>query len=417
MDRIIEKKKGLKKKHVLWIICGLAFIFLIYRIAAISGTRSLKVDIGRITVSDVKQGPFNDYIRISGQVEPIATIYLDAEEGGHVKERLVEEGGYVKAGDIILKLENRSLYQDIMASESNLAQKENMLRQTRINFENQMIETRRRLLASHFDIQRKKRNFEQQKALYKDKLIPRENYRQAEEDYRQAEEEQKINLLKAKNDSMIMISEMQQLSADLLKMRKTLELVHERLENMNVKAPVDGQLGMLDAEIGQSIARGTRIGQINVLTDYKVQAMIDEHYIDRVRHTLNASFSRQNKKYELKVKKIYPEVRRGQFKIDMIFISEKPDNIRSGQTYHIDLELGQPQEAILLPRGGFFQSTGGQWVYVIDKSGKFAVKRHIRIGKQNPQYYEVLEGLLPNEKVITSGYENYGNNDKLILYR
>jgi HlyD family secretion protein len=212
-----------------------------------------------------------------------------------------------------------------------------------------------------------------------------------------------------------MVTEMQQLESDLVKMRMTLQLVYERLENLNVKAPVDGQLGMLDAEIGQSIGRGTRIGQINVLTNYKVQAMIDEHYIDRVRHGLAGTFDRQEQKYNLTVRKVYPEVRQGQFRIDMVFDGDKPENIRTGQTYYINLELGQPQDAIMLPRGGFFQTTGGQWVYVLDKSGSYATKRNIRIGKQNPQFYEVLEGLSPGERVITSGYENFGDNDKLIL--
>lgn len=415
MDRKIEKKRGLQKKHILWIVAGVALVFLAYKIIADSSTKSLKIDRDKITVGTVAQGQFNDYIRVAGQVEPISTIYLDAEEGGRVKERLIEEGAMVKVGDIILRLENSTLYQDIMASESNLAQKENMLRQTRINFENQIIETRRRLLSSSFDIQKKKRNYEQQQALYKEKLIPAETYLQAKEDYEYTTQEQEINILKVKNDSLIMASEMSQLSTDLLKMRKTLQLVYERLENLNVKAPVEGQLGMLDAEIGQSIGRGTRIGQINVLTNYKVQAMIDEHYIDRVRHGLAASLERQEKQYSLTVKKVYPEVRQGQFKIDMVFVNEKPENIRTGQTYYTNLELGQPQDAIMLPRGTFFQNTGGQWIFVIDKSGDFATKRNIRLGKQNPQFYEVLEGLHPGEQVITSGYENFGTNDKLIL--
>ena len=415
MDIKIEKKKGLQRKHILWIAGVLLFIFLLVKIIAGAGTKTLKVDRDKITISNVTRGQFNDYIRVSGQVEPIATIYLDAEEGGRVKERLIEEGAMVKEGEIILRLENRTLYQEIMSSESNLAQKENMLRQTRINFENQMIETRRRLLASTFDIQKKKRNFNQQQALYEDKLIPAETYITAKEDYEHAIQEQEINRLKAQNDSMIMVSEMTQLTTDLAKMRQTLQLVYERLNNLNVKAPVDGQLGMLDAEIGQSIGQGTRIGQINVLTNFKVQAMIDEHYIDRVRHGLSGTLERQDKSYNLNIRKVYPEVRQGQFRIDMVFEGDKPDNIRTGQTYYINLELGQPQEAVMLPRGGFFQSTGGQWVYVLDKSGEFATRRSIRIGKQNPQFYEVIEGLNPGEQVITSGYENFGDNDRLVF--
>ncbi len=415
MDRKIEKKKGLKTKHIIWIAGGLLLAFILYKAISTAGTKTLRVDREKITINAVQQGQFNDYIRLNGQVEPISTIYLDAEEGGRVKERLIEEGAMVKAGDVILKLENRTLYQIIMSSESDLAQKENMLRQTRINFENQMIETDRRLLSTHFDIQKKKRNYEHQKALYDDKLIAAEVYLQAKEDYEYSTQEQLINKLKAKNDSMIMVSEMSQLTNDLSKMRQTLALVYERLENLNVKAPVDGQLGMLDAEIGQSIGQGARIGQINVLTNYKVQAMIDEHYIDRVRHGLVGTLSRQDKTWELTVKKVYPEVRQGQFRIDMVFANEMPENIRTGQTYYINLELGQPQDAIMIARGTFFQSTGGQWIYVLDPSGSYATKRNIRIGRQNPQYYEVLEGLNPGEQVITSGYENFGDNDKIVI--
>jgi HlyD family secretion protein len=415
MDRKIEKKKDLKRKHFFWIAGGIVIVFILFRIISEAGTKSLLVDRDKITISSVISGQFNDYIRISGQVEPIATIYLDAEEGGRVKERLIEEGAMVKAGEVILKLENRTLYQEIMLSESDLAQKENMLRQTRISFENQMIETRRRILQSQFEIQKKKRNFKQQEALYNERLIPAETWLQAKEDFEYAVQEQLINEQKAKNDSMIMISEMNLLTDDLAKMRRTLQLVYERLDNLNVKAPVDGQLGMLDAEIGQNIGQGTRIGQINVLTNYKVQAMIDEHYIDRVRHGLVGSFERQEKTYHLNVRKVYPEVRQGQFKIDLVFENENPENIRTGQTYYINLELGLPENAIMLPRGGFFQSTGGQWVFVLDKSGSFATKRSVRLGKQNPQYYEVIEGLQPDEQVITSGYENFGDNDKLIF--
>lgn len=415
MDRVIEKKKGIKRKHIFW---GLGIVVLGYLVAQMilaPNTSSLKVDREKISIEPVAQGRFNDYIRVVGQVEPISTIYLDADEGGRVKERLIEEGATVEKGDVILRLENRTLYQDIMNSESNLAQKENMLRQTRINFETERIETQRSLLRSSFDIIKRKRNYEQQKALYKDELIAKEDYLKAKEDYELAAQMQKINEMKAANDSLIRVTEIIQLESDLSKMRKTLDLVYERLDNLNVKAPVAGQLGMLDAEIGQSIGRGTRIGQINVLTNYKVEAQIDEHYIDRVRRELDGSLTRQGKEFSLFVKKVYPEVRDGQFKIDMVFKGLKPEKIRTGQSYHINLQLGQPQQAVLIPRGGFFQSTGGQWIYVLDESGNFAEKRSIRIGKQNPQYYEVLEGLNAGENVITSGYDTFGENDRLIL--
>jgi len=415
MDRKIEKKKGIRPKHVIYAVGTLVFVFLIVKLVMSSGVSSLKVDPEKITIEEVAQGNFDDYIRTNGTVQPISTIYLDAEEGGQVKERLIEEGTMVNKGDVILVLENRTLYENIMNSESNLAQKQNMLRQTRINFETQQIESKRNLLNSEYEIIKKKRSFEQQKALYDDELVSKESFLQAKEDYDYAVQLLEINQLKAKNDSMIRASEMIQLEQDLQKMQKTLDLVYERLDNLNVKAPVDGQLGMLDAEIGQSIGKGQRIGQINVLTDYKVEAMIDEHYIDRVKRNLSATIERQGKIFNMMVKKVYPEVRNSQFKIDLVFSGERPDNIRTGQTYYINLQLGQPEQSKLVSLGGFFNSTGGQWIYVVDPSGSFATKRSIRIGRKNPKYYEVLEGLEPGEKVITSGYDLFGDNDKLIL--
>lgn len=415
MDRKIEKKKGIRPKHIIYGTAGILFILLLVKILKDSNITTLKVERDKITIEEVSTGNFDDFIRTSGTVQPISTIYLDAEEGGRVKERLIEEGAMVDRGDVILVLENRSLYENIMNSESNLAQKQNMLRQTRINFETQRIQSKRNLLDSEYKIIKKKRNYEQQKALFSDELVSKENYLQAKEDYDYAVEVQKINRIKAENDSLIMASEMIQLEQDLDKMQKTLELVYERLDNLNVKAPVDGQLGMLDAEIGQSIGKGERIGQINVLTDYKVEALIDEHYIDRVRRNLTGTIERQGKLYNLTVKKVYPEVRNSQFRIDLVFTDERPENIRTGQTYYINLQLGQPQQSLLVSLGGFFNSTGGQWIYVLDPSGNYATKRKIRIGRKNPKYYEVLEGLEQGEKVITSGYDLFGDNDKLVL--
>jgi HlyD family secretion protein len=373
------------------------------------------VEKDKITIEEVQKGDFDDFIRTNGTVAPIATIYLDAEEGGRVKEILIEEGAKVEKGDVILILENRSVYMDIMNSESNLAQKQNYLRQTRISFENALIESKRLLLNSEFDIIKKKRNFEQLNALFNDELVSKEIYLQAKEDYEYAMQLQEINKLKMQNDSMIRITEMNQLETELKKMDETLVLVRERLNNLNVKSPVEGQLGMLDAEIGQSIGQGMRIGQINVLTDYKIEALIDEHYIDRVRRDLSATFERQNKLFNLTVKKVYPEVRNAQFKIDLVFTDERPENIRTGQTYYINLQLGQPEKSTLVSLGGFFNSTGGQWIYVVDPSGDFATKRKIQIGRKNPKYYEVVSGLEAGEKVITSGYDLFGDNDKLIL--
>jgi HlyD family secretion protein len=415
MDRKIEKKKGIRLKHVLYIAAGLAFILLMVKMISGSGVSTLRIEREKITVDEVQYDDFDDFIRTNGSVAPISVIYLDAEEGGRVQERLIEEGAMVKKGDVILVLENRTLYENIMNSESNLAQKQNMLRQTRINFETQQIQSKRNLLDSNYEIIKKKRHYEQQKSLYGEELVSQESYLQAKEDYEYALQVLEINKQKAANDSMIRASEMVQLELDLAKMQETLGLIYERLDNLHVKAPVDGQLGMLDAEIGQNIGKGVRIGQINVLTDYKVEAFIDEHYIDRVRRDLLATIERQGQVFQMEVRKVYPEVRNSQFKIDLVFAGERPDNIRTGQTYYINLQLGQPQKSTIVKLGGFFNSTGGQWIYVVDQSGDYAVKRKIRIGRKNPRFYEVLEGLEPGEKVITSGYELFGDNDRLVL--
>ena len=415
MDKVIKKKKGLRPKHIIWIVGGLAFTFLLYKVIFAESGSTFRAEKEKLTISTVEDGLFNDYITVIGQVEPITTIYLDAIEGGQVEERFIEEGTMVKKDDVILRLENRQLYQTILNSEAALAEKENYLRNTRISFETEMIQSKRNILDSEYKLTRKKRTFNQYETLYKETLISKEDYLQAEEDYEYEGHLLTINKLKAKNDSMLRATSMITLESDLGKMRQMLDLVHERLGDLNVKAPVDGQLGMLDAEIGQSINGGQRIGQINVLDNFKVNAKIDEHYIDRVIRGLAATLDRNGTNFNLSVKKVYPDVREGQFKIDLVFEGQTPENIRTGQTYHVKLELGESQKALMIPRGGFFQSTGGQWVFVLNDSGTEAVKRPIKIGKQNPQYYEVLEGLQAGEKVITSGYEMFGTNDRIVM--
>jgi HlyD family secretion protein len=415
MDRIIEKKKGLQKKHILWGLGGIVVVFLLVKVAFGDHSSVFRAEKDKISISTVEDGIFNDYITVIGQVEPITTIFLDAVEGGMVEERFIEEGAMVKKGDVILRLENRQLYQTILNSEAALAEKENYLRNTRISFETELIQSKRNILDSEYKITRKKRTYEQYASLYKEALISKEDYLQAKEDYDYEVHLLTINKLKAKNDSMLRATSMMTLVSDLQKMRQMLDLVHERLEDLNVKAPVDGQLGMLDAEIGQSIGSGSRIGQINVMNNFKVSAKIDEHYIDRVLRGLSASLDRNGTNFNLTVKKVYPDVREGQFKIDLVFEGQTPENVRTGQTYHVKLELGESQKALMVPRGGFYQSTGGQWIFVLNADGTEATKRPIKIGKQNPQYYEVLEGLNAGEQVITSGYEMFGENEKVVL--
>lgn len=415
MDRIIERKKGFQRKHIIWIVGGIILLFLVFQLTMGDFKSVYRTEKERLSIGRVEEGIFNDYITLTGQVEPISTIYLDAVEGGRVMERLIEEGSMVSKGEVILKMENRQLYQTILDSEAALAEKENYLRNTRISFETEWVQSKRSILDSEYRLARKKRTYQQYQSLLNEGLLAREDFIQSEEDYQYEKRLLEINRIKERNDSTIRATSMMTLEHDLKKMREMLLLVRERIDNLNVRAPVDGQLGMLEAEIGQSIAQGQRIGQINVLTDYKVTAMIDEHYIDRVRRELQATVERQGSSHQLVVRKVYPEVRNGQFKTELVFQSDKPDNIRTGQTYHIRLELGESQKGILLPRGAFFLSTGGQWVFVLNGDGTEATKRPVRIGKQNPLYFEVLEGLMPGEQVITSSYELFGNHDRIVL--
>ena len=415
MDKPIARKKGLKKKHIGYIIGGLAIIVLIYMAFFADRTSTYKVDKDKLIIETVTEGQFNDYITVPGTVEPISTIFLDAQEGGRVEEKLVEEGAMVKKGEVILRLSNPDLYLNILNSEGQLAEKENFLRNTQITMEQERLAIKRELVSLKYDIERKQRNFKQNEILIKDNLISQEEYLRSKEDLDMAIKSRELYIERQKQDSLFRTVNIETIKSDLINMRKNLEMVRERVKNLNVTAPVDGELGLLTPEIGQSIARGENMGQINVLTSYKVTAQIDEHYIDRVRTQLNGTLDRQGKNYNLTVRRVFPEVRNGTFKIDMIFRDTMPDNIRTGQTYYISLQLGQPKTSVLVPIGGFFQETGGQWIYVLDPTGSYATKREISIGRKNPKYYEVLSGLEPGEQVIVSGYETFGKNDKLIL--
>jgi HlyD family secretion protein len=415
MDKAIPKKTGLQKKHIGYVLGGLAVIVLIYMAFFADRTSTYKVEKDKLIIETVTEDQFNDYITVPGTVEPITTIKLDAQEGGRVEEKLIEEGTMVKKGEVILRLTNPDLFLAILNSEGELAQKENFLRNTLITMEQEKLQIKRELVSLKYDIERKERNFHQNEILIKDNLISQEEYLRSKEDLEMAKQSKDLFIERQKQDSIFRTVNVETTKNDLINMRKNLGLVKERVQNLNVTAPVDGQLGLLTPEIGQQINRGENMGQINVLTSYKVSAQIDEHYIDRVRAQLDATLDRQSNKFNLTVRRVFPEVRNGTFKIEMIFRDSMPDNIRTGQTYYISLQLGQPKVSVLVPIGGFFQETGGQWIFVLDPSESFATKRSISIGRKNPKYYEVLEGLKPGEKVIVSGYETFGKNEKLIL--
>ena len=418
MDKIIEKKTGWRvaftKKALPWWLGALLLVFVIYLIAR-PNNKTLRVDKDTVTISSAVKGEFNDYIRISGRVQPMTTIQLSPQEGGIVEKILIEEGSPVKAGDAILVLKNDNLDMQILNSEAELAEKENIQRNTQISMEQQKLNVRQNVLEYGVQVERLRRAYEQQKALYEDKLIAREEYLKAEEDYRLAKQKYDLVCERAVQDSLYRSTQINRMEESLESMILNMQMIRKRKSNLVVKAPIDGELGLLDVVLGQSIAAGTKIGQINSVGTYKVEAQIDEHYIDRVIAGLEATFERQGETYSTLIRKVYPEVRDGKFKADFKFDGEQPDNIRAGQTYYLNLQLGQPEEAVIIPRGTFYQKTGGKWIYVVNKEGTKAVKREIRIGRQNPQYYEVLEGLEPGEKVITSGYDTYGDSDVLVF--
>ncbi|HNX84413.1 MAG TPA: efflux RND transporter periplasmic adaptor subunit [Bacteroidales bacterium] len=415
MDKPIEKKKGIRGKHIAWIAGAIAFIVLMYMAFFAKRTSTFRVEKDKLIIETVTENVFNDYITVPGTVEPISTIFLDAQEGGRVEEILIEEGSMVSEGDIILKLSNPDLYLNILDSEAQLAEKENFLRNTQIAMEQDRLQIKRELLNLKYDIERKKRNYDQNRMLMHDSLISVEEFIRSKEDLDMAIQSEELFVERQKQDSVFRSVQVDNLKNNLDNMRKNLALVRDRMENLNVRATVDGQLGLLVPEIGQSISRGSNMGQINVLTSFKVTAQIDEHYIDRIRTGLTATLDRQGNAFNLTVRRVYPEVRNGTFKIDMVFTDTVPGNIRTGQTYYTSLQLGQPKTAILVPIGGFFQETGGQWIYVVDPSESYATRRDISTGRKNPKYYEVLEGLQPGEKVIISGYETFGNNEKLVF--
>ena len=418
MDKIIENKTGWRvaftKKALPWWLGALLLVFVIYLIAR-PNNKTLRVDKDTVTISTAVKGEFNDYIRISGRVQPMTTIQLSPQEGGIVEKILIEEGSSVKAGDAILILNNDNLDLQILNSEAELAEKENILRNTQIQMEQQKLDVRQNVLEYGMQVDRLRRAYEQQKALYEDKLIAKEEYLKAEEDYKLAKQKYELMAERSKQDSLYRGTQIDRMEESLENMQLNMSMIRRRKSNLIVKAPIDGELGLLDVVLGQSIAAGTKIGQINSVGTYKVEAQIDEHYIDRVIAGLEATFERQGETYSTVIRKVYPEVRDGKFKADFKFDGEQPDNIRAGQTYYLNLQLGQPEEAVIIPRGTFYQKTGGKWIYVVNKEGTKAVKREIRIGRQNPQYYEVLEGLEPGEKVITSGYDTYGDSDVLVF--
>ena len=374
MDIQLEKKKGLQKKHIPYVAGGVLFVILLGWIIFGDHASTLKVDARGISIGNVTREQFNDFFRMDGQVQPITVVQLSPEEGGIVQEKVVEEGAQVKKGDIIVRLSNSNLDLQILNAEAELAEKQNFLRNTQVTMEQDKLTNQMEKLQYDMDMNRARRSFNQQEQLYKENLIAKEDYLKAKEDFELASQKHALITERLRQDSISRTIQMDEMEASLANMRKNILLIRERKENLNVRSQIDGELGLLDVVLGQSINPGQKIGQINDLSDYKIEAMIDEHYIDRVKPGLSAAFERQGSSFDLTVRKVYPEVRDGKFRTDFVFTGERPDNIRSGQTYYINLELGQPTESIIIPKGTFFQSTGGSWIFVLDPDGKKAMR-------------------------------------------
>ena len=416
MDIEIKQKKYLvPRKYWTWIGGGTVLAAILLWLALGNLSSTLKVERRGLSIGEVKRTQFDDYVSVDGSVVPIQVVQISPEEGGVIRQKIVEEGAHIRKGDIIVKLSNSNLDLEILNAESELAEKQNMLRNTQITMEQDQLNNQTEAAQLSMDMQAKKRAYLHQTALQKEQLNSREEYLKSKEDYELSSQKHALIQQRLKKDAQLRRSQMEQMSENLSSMLRNVQLVRKRKERLDVRSQIDGEVGQLDIELGQSIVPGQKIGVINDLSDYKVEAKIDEHYIDRVHSGLTATFEQNGKRYELTVRKVYPEVKDGRFKIDFVFRGKRPNNIRTGQTYYVDLQLGESKHAVLIPKGTFYSVTGGNWIFVLDKNGQKAYRRNIRIGRQNPAYYEVIEGLEPGERVIVSGYEGYKDNEILIL--
>jgi len=416
MDRPIEKKHKLTKR-IIWIsIPSIVFLLILYTIIFGDKSSKLNVEKDKITIEEITEDLYKNYIAVTGTVEPIQTIYLSSMEGGsRVEEIVIEEGNMVRKGDIIVQLSNTSLILEISNYEAQVSRISNELRQARLLMEQQTLQSRSRLMELQTNILQQRRAYENNKILYQNNHISEEEFKISKEQYELSLQQLELLKQNLKQDSIFRSVQVESLENSVSRMEENLEIVTRRLESLHYRAPVSGELANLNLEVGQVINLGQRFGQINILDSYKLRVDIDEYFISNVSRGLYGDCDFSGTSFKAVITKVYPEVTNGRFSVDMEFTDTVPEQIRIGQTSRIRLELGRPKTAILIPRGGYYQSTGGQWIYVVDPSGNFAEKRQITLGSQNPRYYEVLDGLQPGEKVVVSSYDNFGDVDKLIF--
>lgn len=413
---VIKPKKFWTKQKIAFTGFGVALAAFITYLTFFSDKRSkLNVDAEKITISDVKEGNFDEFIIVQGAVQPLKTIRLDAIVGGYVTQKLVEGGTKVGKGDIILRLENQQLKLNFLQSETEANRLVNDLQNTRQRLRVEKFTLRKTLAELDFQIDQAKDAFERNKKLIKDNVISEAEFQKSKREYERQVNQRNIEVESQKYQEENSNLQIKQLEGTLQRTQRNVDLWRETLENLVVKAPVSGLLSSIDVEVGSNISQGQNIGQIDDLDGFKMRSDIDEHYISRIFPGLRGSFEFNGKLHEIEIIKVYPEVKNGRFAVDMTFTGNSPDGIRRGQSSPVRLELGKAEKAVLIPVGGFFSDTGGNWIYVVDASGKKAVKRNISLGRKNPEYFEVISGLKAGEKVITSGYENFGDKEVLVF--
>jgi HlyD family secretion protein len=418
MDKPIDsgvKRKRRLVRYALVLGVGLAVALLYARLN--SGRSTVTADLSKITLGKVRSDVFQDTVAVIGSVEPIQTVYLDATEGGRVEEIFIREGTQVKKGDAIIRISNDNLVLEISNYETEVARAVNDLRSMRVTLENQQHNNEAQLVEYTYDLARLERDVTNNAQLFQKNMTTRNAYLLSKEDFERKKHLRELLAKKSESDKATFSARISAGEVMVESMQRNLEVNCKRLNQLMVRAPVEGELATLVPELGQVVHYGERMGTVNILEAYKVRAEVDEHYIARVRPKLKASCEFQDKEYPAAVAKVYPEVSAGKFAVDLVFSAQVPDGLRIGQTTRIRIELGEAQKALLIPRGGFYASTGGQWVFVVDQAAGIAVKRTVKIGRQNPDYYEVLDGLEPGEEVITSGYEAFGNRDTVVLKR
>ncbi|MBK7809185.1 MAG: efflux RND transporter periplasmic adaptor subunit [Saprospiraceae bacterium] len=415
MDKVLPKKFWNKQRIILSVLGAIFFSFVIWQFAFADKRSKLNVDAEKLTVSEVIEGNFDEYIIVQGVVQPLKTIQLDAIVGGYVTQKLVDGGSMVKDGDIILRLENQQLKLNFLQSETEASRLVNDLQNTRQRLKVEKFNLQKTLSDLDFQMAQAKDVWDRNEKLKSSNMVSDLDYQKSKRDYDRLVKQRQIEIESQKYQQENAELQIKQLEGTLVRTQKNVDLWRQTLENLVVKAPVTGLLSSINVEIGSNISQGQNIGQIDDMNGFKLRADIDEHYISRIFTGLKASFEFNSGKYEMEIIKVYPEVNNGRFAVDMTFVKNAPDGIRRGQSSPVKIELGQSQKAILLPVGGFFSDTGGNWVYVVEGGSKRASKRKISLGRKNPNYYEVLDGLTVGDKVITSSYSNHGDKEVLEL--